>query len=145
MSDLQPNGAIVQFDGVERRLIWDYGVIEKVQEIYGGHPYTAIMDIFWEGVDETTKQKIFHYQAKPVIDLMHLLINNEVAREKFFEGSSAKKTYTREQIGMIINRINAKEIVQALVDSWKDSMPQPDDDEENEEDSKNAKSGKLQN
>ena len=145
MSDLQPEGFQVEFDGVQRRLIWDYGVIEKVQEKYGGHPFSVVRSIFRESnVDGTV---IGYYQAGPIIDLMFFLLNNEVARQKYFDGKSDLKLYTREQVGFLINRKNAGDIANAIVASWTGSNPQADpDDEEDEEDeegdSKNVQSGK---
>lgn len=140
MSDLQPEGAVIQFNGEERRLLWDYGVIEKVQEIYGGHPFLALQSMFW-----TAKLKdgteLNHYQAKPVIDLMHILLNDEVERKKYFDGKCGLKTYTRSQIGFLINRNNAGDIVKALMDSWKMSITEAGDDEEDEDGSKNVDSG----
>ena len=71
MSDLQPMGAVLQFNCEERRLFWDFGVIEKVQELYGEHPYFAITKMLWEGKaeDGTLLQ---HYQAKPLLDLAEI-------------------------------------------------------------------------
>ena len=138
MSDLQPEGVVVEFDGVERRLIWDYGVIEKVQDKYGGHPFTVIRGIFREE-ELPGGGKIGYYQASPIIDLMFYLLNNEVARQKYFDGKSSLKLYTREQVGFLINRKNAGDIANAIVASWTGSNPQADPEEEDDEDdSKNA-------
>lgn len=134
MSDLNPEGAVIKFDGAERRLLWDYGVIERVQEIYGGHPFLALQSIFWSSkLPDGTE--ISHYQAKPIIDLMFILLNNEVDRERYFTGKSQLKIYTRAQIGYLINRNNVDVIVKGLMDSWKSSIS--DDGEETEE-SKNV-------
>ena len=140
MSDLQPTGALLTFNGEERHLIWDYGVIEKVQELYGGHPFTAIMKILWKETAEDGKP-IQHYQAKPVLDLMFFLLNNEVERQKYFEGKSDLKKYTRPELGMLINRMNADDVVKALIDSWRDSIGVEEDDEDEEEQEKNVNRG----
>lgn len=134
MSDLQPEGTKLTFNGEERSLLWDYGVIEKAQEIYGGHPIMAIESMFW-----TNEEGLSYYQAKPVLDLAELLLNNEVSREKYFDGKSSLKTYTRKELGHLITRENANDIVQAIVASWTGSIPSHDDDEEDE---KNVKTGK---
>ena len=138
MSDLQPMGAVLQFNGEERRLFWDFGVIEKVQELYGEHPYFAITKMLWEGKaeDGTLLQ---HYQAKPLLDLAEILLNNEIAREKYFDGKSSLKKYTREELGMLIDRNNAHLVVAAIIASWRDSIGPAQDDEEEEE--KNLTSG----
>ena len=133
MPDLQPEGAVVRFDGADRRLLWDYGVIERVQEIYGGHPFLALQGMFWSS-KLPGGEEISHYQARPIIDLMFILLNNEVEREKYFIGKSQLKTYTRAQIGYLINRNNVDDIVKGLMDSWKKSIMEADD----EEDEKNA-------
>jgi hypothetical protein len=138
MSDLQPAGAKVTIEGVERTLLWDYGVIEKVQEMYGQHPVFAIEKIFWED-----GKGLRHYQAKPVLDLLEILLNNEIRRQKYFDGSSDLKPYTREQLGMIVDRQNASDIVGAIVASWTGSIPGGDaEPEEEKKDSKNSKTGK---
>jgi len=139
-TDLQPKGALLTFNGEERCLVWDYGVIEKVQELYGGHPFNAILKILWSETGEDGKT-IQHYQAKPVLDLMFLLLNNEIARQKYFEGSSSLKKYTREEIGFLINRINADDVVKALIASWKESIGVPDEDDDEEDDEKNVNRG----
>lgn len=134
MSDLQPEGSKLTFNGEERSLLWDYGVIEKAQEKYGGHPIMAIEAMFW-----TNEDGLNYYQAGPVLDLAELLLNNEVDREKYFDGKSSLKTYTRKELGHLITRDNANDIVQAIVASWTGSMPMHDDDEDDE---KNVKTGK---
>lgn len=136
MSDLRPEGAVIRFDGADRRLIWDYGVIEKVQEIYGGHPFLALQGIFWsKQLPDGTEAS--HYLAKPIIDLVYILLNNEVEREKYFSGKSSLKTYTRAQIGFLIDRRNVNEIVRGLMDSWRDSVL-TDEDDGDEDEPKNA-------
>ena len=132
MSTFQPEGAKLDFNGEERHLIWDYGVIEKVQEAYGEHPILAIQSIFWENEDG-----LRHYQAKPVLDLAFFLLNNEVKRQKYFDGKSSLKTYTREELGYLITRDNADSIVTAIVQSWTGSVPEADE----EDDPKNAMGG----
>ena len=132
MSTFQPEGAKLDFNGEERHLVWDYGVIEKVQEMYGEHPILAIQSIFWENEDG-----LRHYQAKPVLDIAFILLNNEVKRQKYFDGKSSLKTYTREELGYLVTRENADSIVTAIVQSWTGSVPEADE----EADEKNVKSG----
>lgn len=137
MSDLRPEGAILHFDGVDRRLIWDYGVIEKVQEIYGGHPFLALQSIFWsKTLSDGTEAS--HYLARPIIDLTYILLNNEIEREKYFNGKSELKPYTRAQIGFLIDRNNVNDIVKALMDSWRDSVVTDETDQDGEDGTKNA-------
>lgn len=136
VSDLQPNAPVIIFEGVERRLLWDFGVIEKVQEIYGGHPFYALEAMFFEEQKDGVTYR-FH-MAKPVIDLLYLLLNNEVEREKYFDGKSSLKKYTREQVGMLVDRTNVAEYVNAVVKSWTESNGVSPDDDDDEGDSKNA-------
>lgn len=139
MSDLQPLGATIVFDGVERRLFWDFGVIEKIQEEYGGHPFYAIEAMYWDG--EKDGHKYSFHQAKPVLDLLFWLLNNEVDRQKFFEGKSDLKKYTREQIGYLVDMQNVAEYARGIVESWKDcySGGSMEDDEEPEDQKKKVK------
>ena len=123
----QNEGVEVEINGEKRHLIWDYGVIEKVQDVYGGHPIMALDSIFWTG-----ENGLNHYQAKPVLDLLTILLNNEIARQKYFEGSSSLKPYKREELGYIVDRANAGEIVKAIVESWTGSLPDAEDGEEDE-------------
>ena len=134
MSTFQPEGVSIEFNGEERHLIWDFGVIEKIQDKYGGHPIIAIQKIFWEQDD------LRFYLAKPLLDILEVLLNNEVAREKYFNGSSTLKTYKREELGMLVDRMNANKIAPAIVESWIASNPETDS-EEDEDDPKNVKSG----
>ena len=144
MSTFQPEGVKIELNGEERHLLWDFGVIEKVQEKYGGHPIVVIKSIFWE------ENGLRCYMAKPLLDIMEILLNNEVARDKYFNGSSSLKTYKRSELGFLINRENANVIVPAIVESWVGSNPdaETDEDEEDpeeeteEETPKNVKSGK---
>lgn len=138
MGDMIPKGAILVFNGEERHLFWDFGVIEKVQELYGEHPYFAIIKMLWEGKTEDGTL-LQHYQAKPLLDLAEILLNNEIAREKYFDGKSSLKKYTREELGMLIDRSNAHLVVAAIIASWRDSIGPANDDEEEEE--KNLTSG----
>lgn len=142
MSTFQPEGVKIELNGEERHLIWDFGVIEKIQDKYDCHPIAAIKSIFWE------KDGLRYYLAKPLLDILEILLNNEVARDKYFNGSTSLKTYKRSELGFLVNRENANIIVPALVESWVGSNPETevdDDDEideEEEESQKNLKSGK---
>ena len=140
MSDLQPKGAVLIFNGEERHLFWDFGVIEKVQEMYGEHPFFAIKKMLWEGKDDDGT-RLQHYQAKPLLDLTEILINNDAAREKYFNGIDLRK-YTREEIGMLIDRENVNMVVAAIISSWSDAIGgKKDADDDEEEDEKNLTSG----
>ena len=133
MSDLQPRGATIVFDGVERRLFWDFGVIEKIQAEYGGHPFYAIEAMYWQGKKDGGTYS-FH-QAKPVLDLLFWLLNNEVDRQKYFDGSSDLKKYSREQIGYLVDMQNVGDYVKGIIHSWQSCYTgtTPDDDEPEEQ------------
>ena len=139
MGDMIPKGAVLIFNGEERHLFWDYGVIEKVQELYGEHPFYAIQKMLWSGkADDGTP--IQHYQAKPLLDLAEILLNNEILRERYFNhGKCDLKKYTREEIGILIDRTNADMVVAAIIASWRDSIG-PSEEEDQEDDEKNVQS-----
>ena len=138
MSTFQPEGITITINGEDRNLMWDYAVIEKVQDKWGVHPIFAIRDMFWADKDEEGNE-YSHYKAKTIIDLLHILLNTEVGRRKFFDGMTSLRTYTREEIGYLVTRQNQDEIVSAITKSWVDSTPEaepeePDDEEDIDED-----------
>lgn len=137
MSNLQPEPVLLVINGEERHLLFDFGAIEKVQDIYGAHPILAIQAMFWDDKEHG----VSHYRASAVINLLKILLDTEVSREKFYDGVTTLRTYTREEVGHIIDRSNADEVVKAITEAWTGSVPDKEpDDEEDEEDSKNQES-----
>ncbi len=133
MSDFQVDGIDIELNGEVRNLLFDFGVIEKVQDKYGVHPIKAIQAMFWAEKQEDGSE-LSHYRASAVIDLVQILLDAEVSRRKFFDGSTTLRKYTREEIGHIITRKNADAVVGAITQAWLGSVPKPEDDEAGEED-----------
>ena len=141
MSNLQPDPVALELNGETRHLLFDFGAIEKIQALYGAHPILAINSFFWDDKENG----VSYYRAGAVIDVLKILLDTELSREKFFNGSTHLRTYTRDQIGHIIDRSNADTVVAAITQAWTGSMPEPDQEEEpdeEDEESKNLKSGR---
>lgn len=130
MSKLNPAPGVLILDGAERHLFYDYAAIEKMQDIYNLHPFAIIKMIFADDGDGTA-----YYKAKPLIDIAHILLNNEVEREKWLNGSTALKIIDREKLGHMIDRDNADSVVAAIISAWNNQMPQTDPEDEEEDES----------
>jgi hypothetical protein len=128
MSDIQTKGARLIFNGEERNLYWDYAVIDAVQDQYGAHPIAALESMF--GVSNVSGTEVKHYTAKSVLFLLETLLNTEVERKKYFEGKCDLKTYTRKQLGFLVDKYNDEQIVQTIIASWNESNPRVDEDDE---------------
>jgi len=128
MSDIQIKGTRLIFNGEERDLYWDYAVIDAVQDQYGAHPIAALESMF--GVSNVGGTEVKHYAAKSVLFLLETLLNTEVERKKYFEGKCDLKTYTRKQLGFLVDKFNDEQIVQTIIASWNESNPQVDEDNE---------------
>ena len=127
MSNLQPIPGTVTFGGVERHFYFDYAAIELIQELSDRHPLAVINSIFYE--DE---QYGGMYRAKPVIDLTHILLNNEVSREKCLSGGTDLKVIDRETVSHMIDRDNANDIVKAIIAAWMNQTPTGEKEEDEE-------------
>lgn len=133
MNNLQPEGVDLEINGEVRNLLFDFGVIEKVQDKYGCHPIKAVQGMFWTEKQEDDTE-LSHYRATNVIDLLYILLNAEVSRRQFYDGSTALRKYTRDEIGHIVTRQNADAVVGAITQSWIGSVPDAEDEEPDEDD-----------
>ena len=128
MSNLIPDPVVLNINGEERRLLFDFWAIEKIQALFGAHPILAINSFFWED----KKQGVSYYRASAVIDVLKILLDAEVSRAKFFDGVELR-SYTRDQIGHIVDKYNADTVVASITRAWTGSMPASDGEEDDEE------------
>ena len=123
MSDLAPRGIPVQFGMEERRFLFDYAVIAEIQEAYDSDVLSAIGQMWLD------KHSPGEYRAKVLIDIVHKLLLDETDREKVLYGRELK-TYTKKQVGWMIDQGNADNFVEAILKAWTYSIPEPDGDED---------------
>ena len=129
MSDLVPRGVPVQFGMEERHFLFDYAVIAEIQDSYDLDVLSVLRQLFMD------KRSPGEYKARVLIDLVHKLLLDETEREKFFHDRDLK-TYTKRQVGWMIDQLNADTIVEAILTAWTASIPKPE-----EEESPNAERG----
>lgn len=141
MSDFQVEGVDIELNGETRNFLFDFGVIEHVQEKYGAHPIMAIQNMFWADKDANGNE-FSHYRASTVIDLTYFLLNAEVSRRKFYDGSTDLRKYTRDEVGHIITRKNADAVVGAITQAWTGSVPAPEEDDLEEDEETDTESKK---
>lgn len=125
MSALQPVPGVVVFGGIERHLYFDYAAIELIQEIEDAHPMSVIQGMFMDDPEFGGT-----YRAKRVIDLTHILLNNEVKREKCLNGATDLKLLSREEVAHMIDCDNVNLVVAAIISAWTGQTPKGDDEDE---------------
>ena len=120
MSDIMPRGIPVVFGTEERRLLFDYAVIAEIQDSYDTDVLSVLKELFMD------KRSPGEYKARILIDLVHKLLLDETEREKYLYGRELK-TYTKRQVGWMIDQGNADTLVEAILKAWTTSMPKADD------------------
>ena len=137
MSDLNPKGIEIEIGGEKRRLLFTYNVIAEIQDDYETGLFQAVNQII---PPENSGALPGEYQAGPLTDIVHKLLCDETERERFLNGNTGLRSYTKQQVGWMITLSNSSQIVKALFDSIRESMPKIEKDEA-EEKSPNVKRG----
>ena len=127
MSTLNPKGVALAFGMEERHLLFDYAVIAEIQEAYDSDVVSVIRQMFLD------KASPGEYRAKILVDLVHKLLVDEAERERYLNGIELK-SYTKKQVGWMLNRGNADDAVKAIIDAWQVSIPAAEDDGEDDGD-----------
>ena len=121
MSDINPRGVEVTFGTETRHFLFDYAVIAEIQDAYDSDVVSVFKQMFLDPHSEG------EYKARVLIDIVHKLLLDEVDREKYLHGRDDLKTYTKRQVGWLLNRGNADDIVKAIIDAWQESLPKTDE------------------
>ena len=127
MSTVNPKGVALAFGTEERHLLFDYAVIAEIQEAYDSDVVSVIRQMFLD------KASPGEYRAKILVDLVHKLLVDEAERERYLNGIELK-SYTKKQVGWMLNRGNADDAVKAIIDAWQVSIPAAEDDGEDDGD-----------
>ena len=134
MSTLTPRGIPVEFGTEERHFLFDYAVIAEIQESYETDVLSVLKDLFMD------RRSPGEYKAKILIDLVHKLLLDETEREKYLHGRELK-TYTKRQVGWMIDQINADALVEAILKAWTTSIPKADDEDTDPNGERGTKTG----
>ena len=120
MSDLRPRGIAVDVNGEERHLLFTFNVIDAIQDKYQKALDKVLDDILQEGVE-----------AKVLRDVVLILLNDEVEREKYKNPQSILKKVTEKEVGWMIGLDNYIEIIAQIMRAYGLSLPEPDDEDPN--------------
>ena len=122
MSDLRPRGIAVDVNGEERRLLFTLNVVDAIQDKYKKTLSEVLDDILNEDV-----------ASKTLRDVVAIMLNGEVEREKFKNPEAAIKEVTEKEVGWMISVDNRLEIIAKIMQAYGISLPEPDDDDPNRE------------
>jgi len=134
MSALNWQGIPIKIGAEERHIYFDYAVIADIQEEYDSDVLSVINELFLE------KRSPGEYKGTVLIDLVHRLLLDETERERFFNGKELK-SFSRQEVGWLMDQANADEIVMAIIKAWATSLPEA---EGGEEENPNAQRGTEQ-
>lgn len=121
MSDLQPQGVQIVIGDVERHLLFTISVIDKIQDKYG-KPLSSVVEMLQD--DDKIVQVVF--------DLMFLMINDEIDRERFFNHKEAENMKEQE-LKYLMDYAHMGEYVGAILKAYGVSIPEAEDDDPNAE------------
>ncbi len=122
MSDLKPRGVPVVLDGVERRFLFTLNVIDDIQSETGKN----MKEIMQELADEEKMKDTLKY-------LVTTLVNDEAERMKRKDPDSGLSAITQREAGELIGMDNIVEITAAVMLAYGYSLPEPEEDDPNQE------------
>lgn len=122
MSDLNPRGIPILVNGEERHLLFTLNIVDEIQERYG--------KTLSEVIDDVISEDITGHMLR---DLLVLMLNDEVAREKHRDPESSLKEITEQDAGWIIGLDNQIELISSVLKAYGVSLPEPEDDDPNRE------------
>lgn len=120
MSDLRPRGTPIVIDGVERHFLFTLNVIDTIQDKTGKSMREVMSDL-------TNAETV----GKTVGELVLVLINDEVERERYKNPDSVVKEVTEKEVGWMVGMDNLGEITSAILIAYGCSLPEPDDEDPN--------------
>lgn len=123
MSSLNPAGAAVMVDGVERHLLFTLNAIEEIQERYG-LPLSEVMEKFGDPME----------LPKVMRCIVAVLLADEAERT-----GGDLKVYTEKEIGWKILEGDQIPWLTAILKAYGGSLPEA----EEEDDAPNRKSGSM--
>lgn len=122
MRDLRPTGIPVMLDGVKRYFLFTLNVIDEIQSHYDA----TMMDALGKMLDERGQFQAVRY-------FVQVLLNDETERVKWKDPDADIKGYSDKEIGWLITADNIGEITAAILAAYHVSIPDPEDDDPNQE------------
>ena len=121
MSDLQPKGAELELGGVKRHLLFTLAAVDEIQSKYD-LPVNEVIELMQD--DRKVIQVAY--------DLIYILINDEIARNRYFNGST-EEPVTEQSLKWMMNTADMPKYIAALLIAYGLSIPDPEDDDPNAE------------
>ncbi len=121
MSDLRPVGVPITLDGTERHFLFTLNAIDEVQSHYDTDVLNALDNLF----DEKKKMEALRFFTST-------LLNDEYQREKWKKPDTELKEVSVQQAGWIINVDNIADVTAAILEAYRISLPDQEDEDPNQ-------------
>lgn len=118
MSDLKPQGIKVNFNGVEREFLFTLNAIDAIQN---KHDMT-VLDVLTEISD---RKKM----PETIKSIVSILLTDEAERKKWKDPDSTLDTVSEKEAGWMVTADNIDEVTVAILQAYRISIPEPDEDE----------------
>lgn len=118
MSDLQPKGISITIGGVERHLLFTLAAVDEIQAEYG-EPVSEVIRMMAD--DEQVSAVAFR--------LIYILVNDEIARQRHFDGSD-EALITEQELKWMITIHDIPDLVGAILQAYGISLPETEEDED---------------
>lgn len=117
MSDLNPAGVKVQFDGKARHFLFTLNAIDEIQSHYDMTMFEALGKLF-DKKEQITSLRYFVF----------VLVNDEVERNKWKNPDYPLERITEKEAGWMVSTENIGEITAAILEAYHVSVPEPDEE-----------------
>ncbi len=122
MSDVRPKGIPIDFAGTERHLLFTLNAIDEIESQF----QISVIDALGQMYEPDT-------QNKAIKEILFILLEDEVKREKFFNPDSVLKSVSEQEIGWMVNTLNRNEITFKILRAYGLSMPEMEEEDPNQE------------
>lgn len=120
---ISPAGVPIEFGGETRHILWDYNVIDVIQEEY----HCSIIDTIYAMTGEKGEGYI---NASITLEVLFRLLDEEIDRTAFITGRPCTlQRYTKKQVGYLLTKANDVAVLNAIIRAWSMSLPDPDEDD----------------
>lgn len=118
MSDLRPKGISVMIGGVEREILFTLAAVDEIQAYYDA----PVSEVISQMADE---EKVVDISFR----IMFILINDKIARDRYFNGST-EELLTEQELKWLMTLNDVKNYVGAILTAYGLSLPEEDEDED---------------
>lgn len=133
-STFSNRGVKIDFDGRERFVQFNFGVIADLQERYQLPLISVMRDKLFIWSKDKDGSELSEIRAKTFNALLCTLLEDEREREKHYNGNELP-SYTEKEVGWIIKgKKQADELFHKLIDAFNYDLSDPQDDDEDEDD-----------